>query len=158
MTHTARIVGLFSLCCALGLPSLTLAQTSATAPNKPSVKQAVPAAKAAVKKPVVKKTSSSSFVPQSEAIKTLAEQFKGGRFNCEFNNYLTITPNPSHPGYLTLTHKGTVANMLPVPTNTGALRLEGKTSGLVWLQLPTKSMLMNSKIGQRLADDCHAAN
>jgi hypothetical protein len=51
-----------------------------------------------------------------------------------------------------------VANMLPVPTNTGALRLEGKASGLVWLQLPTKSMLMNNKLGQRMADECYAAN
>jgi hypothetical protein len=102
--------------------------------------------------------AASPFATQTDEIKTLAEKFKGGTFNCEFNETLSIVPNKEHPGYLTLTHKKTVANMLPVPTNTGALRLEGKASGLVWLQLPTKSMLMNSKIGQRLADDCHAAN
>jgi hypothetical protein len=154
MRLTARFFGCLSLCSALAMPALLLAQTSTTNANKASVKKAPPA----VKKPVTKKVSSTGFAPQSDDIKALAEQFKGGRFNCEFDNYLTIVPNPAQPGYLTLTHKGTVANMLPVPTNTGALRLEGKASGLVWLQLPTKSMLMNSKIGQRMADECHAAN
>jgi hypothetical protein len=141
-----------SLSLALASPALVLAQNT-----KPIVKKQANT-KSSSKKATAKKVSSNGFVPQSEAIKTLAEQFKGGRFDCEFDNSLTIVPNPAHPGYLTLTHKGTVANMLPVPTNTGALRLEGKASGLVWLQLPSKSMLMNSKIGQRLADECHAAN
>jgi hypothetical protein len=141
-----------SLSLVLASPALVLAQNT-----KPIVKKQANT-KPSNKKATAKKVSSSGFVPQSEAIKTLAEQFKGGRFNCEFDNSLTIVPNPAHPGYLTLTHKGTVANMLPVPTNTGALRLEGKASGLVWLQLPTKSMLMNNKLGQRVADECHAAN
>jgi hypothetical protein len=42
--------------------------------------------------------------------------------------------------------------MLPVTTSTGALRFEG--SGLVWLQIPAKSMLLNAKIGQQLANEC----
>jgi hypothetical protein len=113
--------------------------------------------KAMAKKRLAKKVNS-SFAPQPDDIKALAEQFRGGDFHCEFNETLTIVPNKEHHGYLTLLHKKTVANMLPVPTNTGALRLEGKAAGLVWLQLPSKSMLMNSKIGQRLADECHAVN
>ncbi len=112
------------------------------------------ASKAAAKKPVVIKVTNSAFVMQSDEVQGLAGLFKGGKFNCEFNNSVTITPNQTHLGYFTLTHKGSAANVLVVPTNTGALRLENKASGFVWLQLPTKSMLMNSKIGQRLADDC----
>jgi hypothetical protein len=140
------------LACLLGLTLVITAPLSAFAQSdKPAVK------KAAAKKAVVKKVNS-SFSPQSDEIKALAEQFKGGKFHCEFNETLTIVPNKEHHGYLTLTHKKAVANMLPVPTDTGALRLESKAAGLVWLQLPTKSMLMNSKIGQRLADDCHATH
>ena len=37
---------------------------------------------------------------------------------------------------------------------TGAVRLEDPRGGAVWLQVANKSMLMNQKIGQRLADDC----
>src|SRR5674476_635111 len=33
-------------------------------------------------------------------------------------------------------------------------RIEAHQAGAVWLQLPNKSMLMNQKIGQRLADAC----
>jgi hypothetical protein len=44
--------------------------------------------------------------------------------------------------------------MFPVATSTGAIRLEDRTVGAVWLQLANKSMLMNQKLGQRLADDC----
>jgi hypothetical protein len=135
--------------------SLTLA---ITAPFSAFAQSDKPVIKKAVAKNAVAKKVSSAFTPQSDEIKALAEQFKGGKFHCEFNETLTIVPNKEHHGYLTLTHKKTVANMLPVPTNTGALRLEGKSAGLVWLQLPTKSMLMNSKIGQRLADDCHVTH
>jgi hypothetical protein len=44
--------------------------------------------------------------------------------------------------------------MSPVPTTTGAVRLEDTRAGAVWLQIANKSMLMNQKIGQRLADEC----
>ena len=44
--------------------------------------------------------------------------------------------------------------MFPVATSTGAIRLEDQKAGAVWLQLGNKSMLMNQKLGQRLADEC----
>jgi hypothetical protein len=34
------------------------------------------------------------------------------------------------------------------------VRLEDKRAGVVWLQIPAKSMMMNSRIGQRMVDDC----
>jgi hypothetical protein len=39
-------------------------------------------------------------------------------------------------------------------TSTGALRLEDKRAGAVWLQLANKSMLMDQKKGRRVADEC----
>ena len=44
--------------------------------------------------------------------------------------------------------------MFPVPTSTGAIRLEDQKAGAVWLQLANKSMLMSQKLGIRLADEC----
>jgi hypothetical protein len=44
--------------------------------------------------------------------------------------------------------------LAPEPTTTGAVRLEDKKNGLVWIQIANKSMLMNAKIGQRLVDNC----
>jgi len=44
--------------------------------------------------------------------------------------------------------------MTPVVSSTGAVRLEDTQRGAVWLQIANKSMLMNQKLGQRLADEC----
>ncbi len=44
--------------------------------------------------------------------------------------------------------------MKAVETQTGAIRYEDKASGMVWLMVANKSMLLNQKHGQRLADEC----
>jgi hypothetical protein len=44
-----------------------------------------------------------------------------------------------------------------VATDSGAIRLENKGSGIVWLQMANKSMLFNEKAGKRLANNCHNA-
>jgi hypothetical protein len=49
-------------------------------------------------------------------------------------------------------------HMSPVETTTGAVRLEDPQAGAMWLQLQNKSMLMNSKLGQRMADECQSPN
>ena len=36
-------------------------------------------------------------------------------------------------------------------------RLEDAKGGAVWLQISNKSMLMNQKLGQRLADECQGS-
>jgi hypothetical protein len=41
-----------------------------------------------------------------------------------------------------------------VPTDSGAIRLEDKAHGIVWLQMSNKSMLFNEKVGKRLANNC----
>jgi hypothetical protein len=44
--------------------------------------------------------------------------------------------------------------VIPEETTSGAIRLEDKRQGIVWLQIPSKSMLMNARIGQRMVDGC----
>jgi hypothetical protein len=46
--------------------------------------------------------------------------------------------------------------MQVVATQTGALRLEDKTSGLTWITIPGKSMLLDTKQGKQLANECRA--
>lgn len=85
---------------------------------------------------------------------TWATQLKTGAFSCEMGNKVEIRMDGRVTDGVTLVWKGSSYMMSPVSTSTGAVRLENKGEGLVWIQIPSKSMLLNSKIGQQLANDC----
>lgn len=85
---------------------------------------------------------------------SVAPRVHAGEAQCEFNQKVSLTPNPDKPGRFRLQFGKLIYNMTPEPTTTGAVRLEDKHAGVVWLQIPTKSMLMNSRIGQRMVDSC----
>jgi len=75
-----------------------------------------------------------------------------GTFSCEMGNKVEVKVDAGNN--VNLVWKGSTYKMTPVSTSTGALRFEDKGDGLVWIQIPSKSMLLNSKIGQQLANDC----
>lgn len=87
-----------------------------------------------------------------------SERVHAGDAQCEFNQKVQLTPHPEKPGRFRLQFGKMVYNMTPEPTTTGAVRLEDKAAGVVWLQIPTKSMLMNAKLGQRMVDSCQHAD
>lgn len=77
-----------------------------------------------------------------------------GKISCELGNHVTVTADEKIPGYFNIEGKSFNYRMAPVATTTGAVRLEDPTGGAVWIQIANKSMLMDQKHGQRLADDC----
>ena len=79
-----------------------------------------------------------------------------GRLPCELGNVVNLIADPTAPGHFELEVQKMRYRMTPVETKTGAIRLEDEQAGVVWLQLANKSMLMNQKVGQRLADDCQS--
>ena len=84
----------------------------------------------------------------------IAARVYQGKLPCELGAFVMLTPDPKSPGYFNVQVKNLKFRMFPVETTTGAIRLEDKKAGAVWLQLSNKSMLMNQKLGQRLADAC----
>jgi hypothetical protein len=110
-------------------------------------------------KPVVKKAESAketkpAALPElSEEQLSNAERVLTGKAACEFNQTVDVDPLPTK-GYFNVSFKGKKYVLAPEPTTTGAVRLEDKKNGLVWIQIANKSMLMNAKIGQRLVDNC----
>ena len=92
--------------------------------------------------------------PLSPGQMDAASQVFVGTAQCEFNNTITVTALPGQAGHFRLQHKKAVYTMVPQETTTGAVRLEDAKAGVVWLQIPAKSMLMNAKLGQRVADAC----
>jgi hypothetical protein len=73
---------------------------------------------------------------------------------CELGASVNLTQDDKAPGYFDMQGKNFKYRMFPVATTTGAIRLEDQKAGAVWLQLANKSMLMNQKLGIRLADEC----
>ena len=92
----------------------------------------------------------------NDPLMLIAARVHTGHMACELGNSVTVTPDPQVPGNFVLQMQKTAYHMTPVVTSTGAVRLEDPKAGAMWLQLPNKSMLMNSKIGQRMADECHS--
>jgi hypothetical protein len=84
----------------------------------------------------------------------IAERVLVGRSSCEFDQSVQVAPVPNMRGFFNVEYKGKSYLMAPEATTTGAVRLEDKKAGMMWLQIANKSMLMNSKIGQRMVDNC----
>ena len=84
----------------------------------------------------------------------IAEQVYTGVLPCELGASVTVASDPLAPGYFNMHGRNFRYRMAPVVTSTGAVRLEDRKAGAVWLQLSNKSMLMNQKAGKRVADEC----
>lgn len=92
-----------------------------------------------------------ALTPEELAI---AERVHTGHIACELGASVDIQPDAQAPGRFHVLGKGFKYHMAPVATSTGAVRLEDVRAGAVWLQIANKSMLMNQKLGQRMADEC----
>jgi hypothetical protein len=95
-----------------------------------------------------------SAEPAKSMQKALASDVYTGRMACELGASVTVTPDPNFPSRFIVQMKKITYHMTRVETTTGAVRLEDAQAGAMWLQLPHKSMLMNNKLGQRMADEC----
>ena len=153
-------------------PTFVLAQTPAPSAAKPATKATAkaPAKAAAAKTAKAKPTSSrqqlhtaavqvaTGLIAAREALSpdelAMAKRVYVGQMACELGASVNVTSDPQAPGHFHLEGKGFRFHMAPVLTSTGAVRLEDPKAGAVWLQIANKSMLMDQKRGQRLADDC----
>lgn len=144
---------------------LSLAMLTATAwaesdaRHKANAKQ--PAAKTAAHKPVGKAAAHAPAAarpvaenPMGQEELSIAQRVHKGQLPCELGAAVSVEPDHAQPGYFNVQGKGFQFRMHPVATSTGAIRLEDQKAGAVWLQLANKSMLMDQKKGQRLADEC----
>ncbi len=77
-----------------------------------------------------------------------------GRIPCELGAVVDLQADPKAESQFILKLGKETYQLRPVPTSTGVVRLEDAKLGAVWLQISNKSMLMNQKLGRRLADEC----
>lgn len=91
--------------------------------------------------------------PMSADQLATAERVLTGKIDCELGQSVDIA-STDKPGHFKLSFKGKSYDLVPEATASGAVRLEDKKAGVVWIQIANKSMLMNAKIGQRMVDGC----
>lgn len=134
----------------------------ALAQNTPAKPTTKPAAKAAAAKPAkaapAKKTPPPPPEPvladADEAQLAAAERAYLGDYVCEFKETVLIEKHPKTAGYIDIRWQKYRFTMKPVLSSTGALRLEDVTGRTLMIQIANKSMLLDTKIGQRILDDC----
>ncbi|MBC7955555.1 MAG: hypothetical protein H7Y33_06775 [Cytophagales bacterium] len=123
-----------------------------------AVAQTAPAAKPAAKAPAKKAApAAAAAAPLAQADQTqldAAERTYFGLYECDYKQTLDVGMNPKFPGYVDVKFGKTVYTMKPVLSSTGALRLEDVKGVGLLIQIANKSMLMDTKAGKRLVDDC----
>lgn len=134
--------------------------TAATAkPAAPSAKKSTKKTKSVSrrKKAVAAKIAETQLTPLPEASAeqvAAADRVLIGKYECEFNKNLLVDRNDKNLGYINMTLGKQTWVTKPVLSSTGAIRLEDTESEALLLQILTKSMVMNIKTGQRIADGC----
>jgi hypothetical protein len=78
-----------------------------------------------------------------------------GEIQCELGQKVSIKPM-KREGFFFVSRGVNKFVMHPEESRTGAIRLEDRARGALWLQLANKSMLMSQKEGKRLADECQS--
>ncbi len=136
------------LCC---LPLWAAAQSAAKPGEAKAKPKAAPAEVHGKAKPAPAAPVDPELTPAELAI---AQNIYVGTVPCELGAKVTIDADEKKAGYFFVQINKLKYHMSPVVTSTGAVRLEDQKAGAVWLQLGNKSMLMNQKLGQRLADEC----
>jgi hypothetical protein len=128
------------------------AVAQATAPAKPAAKPAP--AKATKPAPKAAAAAAAALPVASADQLAAAERTHFGNYVCELNQSIDVGMNAKTPGYVDVSFKKKTYTMKPIVSSTGAVRLEEVKGGMLLIQIANKSMMMDSKAGQRVVDGC----
>ena len=143
---------------------MAFALPQAAAQTEPSA-SAKASTKATTKKTVKKKTTKKKVVAVKEEPASDKEDEKvdttglsSTHYTCELGAKVTIHTKPNNSQQITVSWRNRLHNLVRVSTTTGADRYEGAKSGLVWIGIPAKGMLLDAHKGQQLANECKDAS
>jgi hypothetical protein len=125
----------------------------------PAIAQDKQATKVAAAKPANKPNpalvNQLPTLPAADAEQLLAASLAlVGPYECEFKQTLSVSRHQID-GYVLVTFSSKSYTMKPVRSTTGAVRLEEVAGGpMLMVQIPTKSMLMDTVRGRRIVDAC----
>jgi hypothetical protein len=142
------------MACSLALASLTLA-AGAHAADADTAKKVVKKAAAKTSKKAAKPVEPKA--PDEEADEPAVTDSAVTEFDCELGNKITIYTNAGDEAHIALRWKKRLHRLTRVGTTTGANRFENKLYGLIWIGIPAKGMLLDSKQNRQLANECRNA-
>lgn len=76
------------------------------------------------------------------------------QYRCELGKQVTVFHSPDEQDSITLRWNNKNHVLKREATTTGAHRFEDKKAGLVWINIPAKSILLDSRLGRQLANEC----
>ena len=142
--------------CVIGLFSFAVLSVAVAAvPDAPKTKPAAKNYRKTIAAPVVPVVPVVLAELSTEHM-LIASKVQLGTVDCELGAKVLVKPDSS-PGRFVLELGRLAFHMEPTLTTTGAVRLEDPVQSVVWLQLGNKSMLLNTRLGKRLADACVSA-
>lgn len=77
---------------------------------------------------------------------------------CEMGQALSVTGDHRLDNVIEVIWRGRAYTMERVRTSTGAHRFEDTQSGLVWIGIPAKAMMLDSRRGAPVVNDCKVAS
>ena len=80
-----------------------------------------------------------------------------GSFACDLERRVQIRAVPGTERQVVVHWAGKDYTLDVVRTPSGALRYQSEASGLTWIIIPAKSMLLDTRNGKQLANDCRPA-
>lgn len=102
-------------------------------------------------------TSTTSAAGRDSARQQLSLKLASGVYRCEENQRVEIQRDPRQANQITLNWQGRRHTLQRYDSESGLPRYEDRQNGLVWIDLPWKSVLMDSANGRPLANECKAA-
>lgn len=134
--------------------SAVLAAEAAKKPAKAAAKKPGKKAKAAAAAAV---TAAAVAANPLEVDEPDITDTKTTEYDCELGNKITIYTNDNDAAHIALRWKTRLHRLARIGTTTGALRFENPHYGLIWIGIPSKGILLDSKLNRQLANECKNA-
>ena len=75
---------------------------------------------------------------------------------CELGQRLSVLGDVIRDNVIELGWQGRMYRLQRVGTSTGANRFEDPVSGMIWISIPDKAMLLDGRRGEPVANECRA--
>ncbi|HEV7816793.1 MAG TPA: hypothetical protein VGP06_17045 [Janthinobacterium sp.] len=141
-----------ALSCSLALAAMALCLAPAAHADDSTTTPVKKTAKAKAKKPAKPPVEAEPQEDEPDITGSVITDF-----DCELGNKITIYTNADDKEHIALRWKKRLHRLTQVGTSTGAQRFENKLFGLIWIGIPAKGMLLDSKLNRQLANECKDA-